>query len=142
MKTLFRTLAVAALLAAPFSASAQTATLPVDESFETGSYWWTGGVAGRMYYAWRPVMTADNRMMICGIYSVTDIRLRSPVFRMLRGAVVTADGQPVMRNTVFFKKTNARSTDALLGQNATCSDAGPAMAANEFDMTMGSGRWN
>ena len=138
--TLAAAIAAATLLAAP--ATARDGSIAVGEAFNFGSSGWTGGTAARMTLAW-DVVTVDGRQMLCGAWSISDLRVRPAVDNMLRAGAMTVNGQPAIRNLRFFRRAGGRiAEDADMGgQRADCAALPPGIpAGSDIRLTFGSGR--
>ena len=137
--TLLACLAAALL---PAAAQARDGSTTVDPTFAIGSSGWTGATSAKFYLAW-DLALVDGRPMVCGTWSVSDLRFRPAVRNMLRQGAILADGQPLVENLTFFRRARGRVRDEeqMIGQTADCAAIRANIPADaDIRLSLGSGR--
>ncbi len=97
VKLLRLSLAATALAFLPICASADVSRPGPDGTgiYSTG---WSGGGRGSFHVVWRPALAADGTVLICGLWTLDNMRLQQGAQQILRGATVIVDGRPVRRS--------------------------------------------
>ena len=140
MKRQLRTvLAAFAIAVCPHGVGAQdkVISIPVDKDFERADIRWSGAHAGG-YDSMIALKGIDGQIALCGVGIVTNSQLNTAVRSALRGGVLRLDGEPVIKNFLYFAK--APSTGALTKTKANCKLSGvSARKRVDVDLKLGNG---
>jgi len=99
------------------NAQAQQFQINVDGEFSEETLQFTGGVAPPYSFMW-DMRVVNGSLAICGVGHLRDSRFRDTIRQILRGGVVTVNGQEYPVDLNFFSR--ARTRNAMSGTPATC----------------------